>query len=116
MLVYIAGPYTAPTTEGIQENIDAACAAAYRVLLRGHTPLLPHTMTDGFDRWHEAIYGQRRPYESYLEWDFALLRVCDGLLFLGSSRGADLEAALARELGKPVWNDVAEIPFDAPID
>jgi hypothetical protein len=45
MIVYIAGPYSAPTKEGIQANIDAAEAVGKHILRMGYVPLVPHKIT-----------------------------------------------------------------------
>ena len=48
-------------------------------------------------------------YEHYLGWDFAFLEVCEALLFLGSSPGADRERAHAEALGIPIFESVEGI-------
>ncbi|KAA0888728.1 DUF1937 family protein [Oryzomonas rubra] len=48
-IVYVAGPYTAPTREGIQANIDKAEAIGKMLLLQGDTPLIPHRITGHWD-------------------------------------------------------------------
>lgn len=42
MIVYIAGPYTAPTRDGIARNIRRAVALGRYAAHLGHTPLVPH--------------------------------------------------------------------------
>ena len=49
MLIYIVGPYDAPTPEGIQANVDRAVAAGIQLMLKGHTVICPHSMTHGWD-------------------------------------------------------------------
>ena len=48
-LVYIAGPYTAPTREGVQRNIDAAEAVGKKMLKLGAVPVIPHRITGHWD-------------------------------------------------------------------
>lgn len=109
MLIYVAGPFSADTEEGIEVNIGRACAAGKSILERGHVPFIPHT-TVAFDDWHKREYGVPGDYEMYLAWDFGIIRHCDGLLYLAPSPGADRELALARELSLPVFLSVDEIP------
>lgn len=44
-VIYIAGPYTAPTNWQIQENINRAMAAGKLVAEMGAMPLIPHSNT-----------------------------------------------------------------------
>lgn len=108
MLVYVAGPYSAPTEEGRIANTEAAMRAGYEVLRRGHAPIIPH-LSHFFDLWHEQVFGHREEGEFYMQWDFAMLRKCDALLFLGPSPGANREVALANELGIPVLTSVNDL-------
>lgn len=71
-------------------------------------PFVPH-LTHFFDVWHESRWGWRLDPETYMQWDLAILRRCDGLLYLAPSPGADRELALAHELGMPVWTSAGEV-------
>jgi hypothetical protein len=42
MRIYVAGPYTAPTPEAVQKNVDEAMAIGAALLTMGHNPLVPH--------------------------------------------------------------------------
>jgi hypothetical protein len=109
MLIYVAGPYSAPTEEGRITNTEAAMRAGYEILRRGHAPIIPH-LTHFFDLWIEQAFGRREDGEFYMQWDFALLRACDGLIFLGPSPGANRERALATELGIPIYESLNALP------
>jgi hypothetical protein len=50
------------------------------------------------------------PWADYLAWDLEWLAVCDALLYLASSPGADLELRWAQDLGKVIFRSVVEIP------
>lgn len=113
LLIYVAGPYTAPTRAGIQDNMDAACEAGYAVMLRGHIPIIPH-LSDLLEVWHISRFGVSPGYEFFMRWSLGLVRKSDGLLFLGPSPGADRELELALTIGKRVWGDVMEIPLATP--
>lgn len=75
-VVYIAGPFTAPTAWEIEQNVRRAEEWALRVALLGAMPLCPHTNTRFF-------HGQGTP-EFWYEGTLALLKRCDGALFLPS--------------------------------
>lgn len=83
--------------------------AGRHIMRRGHWPIIPH-LTHYYDEWHYGLYDERVAPETYMQWDFVILRRCDALLFVKESPGADRELALARELGLPVWMSVDEIP------
>jgi hypothetical protein len=48
-LIYISGPYRAPTPEGVQANIDRADAAARRLRSLGWGVICPHKNSEGDD-------------------------------------------------------------------
>jgi hypothetical protein len=98
--IYIAGPYTDPDPAS---NTLAAIMEGHALLDLGFAPFVPH-----LTHYMECL--QHRPYEQWLEMDFAWLRVADGVLRLpGASSGADREVALARELGIPVFESRKEL-------
>jgi len=101
--IYIAGPYTAPTAEGIERNVWAAIEAGHRLMDLGFHPFVPHLS-------HYSEARRPRHYEEWMALDFAWIRKCDAMLRLpGASSGADREVALARELGIPVFEAIESI-------
>jgi hypothetical protein len=103
MLVYISAPYTL----GDQlVNVRNACLAGDGILKKGHYPLVPHLT---------ALYHAISPksYDEWLDLDRHIIPHCDALLRLpGKSKGADIEEALAKKLGIPIYHDIEEIPDD----
>jgi hypothetical protein len=49
-------------------------------------------------------------WEDYIHWDMEWLKLCDAILFLGPSRGANLELKSAKEMGKLIFRSLDEIP------
>ena len=45
-----------------------------------------------------------------MTWDAPWLRVCDALLFIAESKGANIELEEARRLGKTIFYSISEIP------
>lgn len=95
--IYLAGPYT-----GNEEENTEKMVAIYRQLIKkGYfpfCPLLSHYASDG------SI--------SYTEWlrqDVHWMLKCDALLFLGSSKGADIERLVAEARGIPVYESIEEL-------
>lgn len=105
MLIYVAGPYSAPIVEERENNVERAMDAGQDIIERGHWPVIPH-----LSHWFDLYTQQALTYAQYIAWGLALLRRCDALLFLGSSPGAERERSLALELGIPIFGRVGEIP------
>jgi hypothetical protein len=109
VLIYVAGPYTAPTEEGQLANTETAMRAGYEILRRGHWPVIPH-LNHFFDVWVDRDYGEKLPPQTYYDWDKELLDRCDALLFLASSFGADRELERAISLGIHIYESLNQIP------
>jgi hypothetical protein len=98
--IYIAGPIT---KGDYISNIRQAVNAAHALRERGWYPFVPHLCA----LW-ELV--SPRPYEDWLEQDFAWLDVCDALLRLpGESPGADREVARARQAGKLLYFNLEDV-------
>lgn len=101
-LVYVAGPYRAPTAWGIECNIVAARQLGARVAALGAYPVIPHSNTAHFDGLG--------PDELWLAGTLELMRRCDAVALLDtwqSSSGARAEHAEAERLGLPRFNESA---------
>ena len=105
--IYIASPYTASTQEQIIANVNAAIDASFKLFAKGHFPYVPH-LTHFIDQRAREI-GMDLKWEDYIRWDMVWARACDALLYLGSSKGADLELQAAKEWGKQIFYTVDEI-------
>jgi hypothetical protein len=107
LVIYIAGPYRAPSAKQISENVRAAEAVGQELLRRGHCVICPHSMTHDWD----VVTGIAD--EVFLEIDLELLRRCDAICMIEGwehSVGAKGELSLARALGLRVFMDVADVP------
>ena len=103
-VVYLAGPYRAPTEYGVQQNIEAASRVAMEVWKLGAMCFCPHKNT--------AFFGGALPDETWLEGDKELIRRSDAVLMMRewmTSTGACCENAWASLLGKPVLYSLAEL-------
>jgi hypothetical protein len=109
--IYIAGPYSADSLADREANVDAAIGAAIELFRLGHFPYVPH-LTHFVDLRAHAL-GANLDWDDYLRWDEAWLEVCDALVYLSPSPGADRELEFARSLGKTVYLSVNQI---APAD
>jgi hypothetical protein len=109
--IYIAGPYTAETEIERVKNVNAAIDASFVLFSQGHYPYIPH-LTHFIDQRARQVKFKME-WRDYIRWDLVWLEVCDALLYLASSRGADLELRAARESGKQIFYSLEEIP---PLD
>lgn len=101
-VVYVAGPYRAPSAWEKEQNIRAAEELGLRVWQAGAVALVPHTM----NRFYEGAADD----EIWLAGARELLRRCDALILVRGwqrSKGTQIERALAIELAYPVFHDVA---------
>lgn len=93
-VVYVAGPFRAPTQWGIAENIRAAERVGLEIALAGAMPLIPHANTAHF----HGIGSDQVWIDGTLE----LLRRCDAAVFIpgwpksSGSRGEWDECRLKR--------------------
>ena len=108
--IYIAGPYTAADSDRMIQNVTRAIDAGLKILERGHCPFIPH-LTHFVDMRAKQV-GLNLSWEDYINWDLQWLNCCDALLYLDSSRGADLELAKAIEEGKRIFYSIDEIPIN----
>jgi hypothetical protein len=97
-VVYIAGPYRAPTPWQVLGHIRAAQAAALAVWKLGAVALCPHSNT--------ALFDGECDDRVWLAGDLELLRRSDAVLMVGQwqqSVGASAEHAAAGLLKLPIF-------------
>lgn len=103
-LIYLAGPYSAPTQDERESNVEAADAAARTVLSHGCLPVFTH-------RAYHRFWGAF-PESSFIQLGLALLRPCAALwVYAGASRsrasaGTCGEIAEADRVGLPWGYDL----------
>ena len=99
-LIYVAGPYRAPTAWQIEQNIRAAEEAALEIWQLGAGAICPHTM----NRFFEGVAPDQVVLPAMIE----LLRRCDALLVLPGyekSEGTCAEIRAASEVPIPMFRD-----------
>ncbi len=106
--IYISGPYSATSQEGIQGNVDIAMTIGLRVFKMGHYPFVPHLVH------YMHIFGMKYQtyidYEGWMDYVCRWLPKCDSILHYESSPGADRELELAKELKLNIYHTIEEIP------
>lgn len=102
-LVYVAGPYRAPTEYQVLLNIRKAEELALRVWRSGAACICPHKNT--------AFFGGAADDSVWLLGDLEMIRRCDALVLVEGwrkSSGAVGEVELAFSLNIPVFEDFQE--------
>lgn len=108
MKIYVSGPYSAEDPREVERNVERAIDAAIEVLRRGHMPVCPH-LSHYLDR-RARERGYVIPWEVWIRMDLQIIQECDALLYLGASRGADIERAFAEGAGKRIFQTLFEVP------
>ena len=81
ILVYVAGPYRAPTPWGVERNIQRAREYGARIAAMGKMPVVPHANT--------AHYEGIQKDSFWLEGTLTLMRRCDAVFVMPGSEGSE---------------------------
>lgn len=107
MKIAVAGPYTAPTQEQRERNLEAMNKAAARLLEMGHIPLVGvNAALPVVQQAHIAD-----SYQAIMDISLALIDNCEAILVLGDSPGVQQEKDLLSGKGLPVYYSMDEIPL-----
>ena len=103
-LAYVAGPFTAPTPEGIEANVDRAAMVASDLWRAGLGCFLPHA--------NSGMFFGLCDEERFMQFDLAMLAHCDCVVVVpherGTSAGTEREIAEAEELCIPIFYSTDE--------
>jgi hypothetical protein len=103
-LIYVAGPYRAPTTWERDRNIQAAREVGATVARLGAYPVIPHSNTSHMDGLCDDQF--------WLDGTLELMRRCDGMLLVvgwNKSSGTRGEMAEAERLHIPTFQSVLDL-------
>ena len=107
MLIAVAGPYSAATTEARQRNFDAMNRAAAEVLKLGHVPVIGVNLALPVVNFLPTEHDR---YDAIMTISLAVVDKCDAILIIGESPGVNRERDLIRAKGLAVYNSISEIP------
>jgi hypothetical protein len=102
-LIYVAGPYSASTPEGIKANINLAEKASVELLKNGWAVLTPHKNTSGYEQYEDYI---KYSHSDWLTMDIVMLDRCDAIFMLKDwekSKGALEEYERATALNLDIY-------------
>ena len=103
-VVYIAGPFRAATSWGIEQNVRAAEAVALEVAKLGAMPMCPHKNTQHF---HGLLTAQ-----FWIDGTLELMRRCDAVMLVGdwrSSSGTMGEMDEAARIKIPIFEKLEQL-------
>ncbi|HKR58569.1 MAG TPA: DUF4406 domain-containing protein [Pyrinomonadaceae bacterium] len=106
MLIAVAGPYSADSSETRQRNLDAMNQAAAEVFRLGHIPVIGVNAALPV----VAFFSEQHRYEAMMTISLALVDKCDAILVIGESPGVNRERDLIRAKGLRVYESINEIP------
>lgn len=106
MIIAIAGPYSAPTEEGRQANLNRLNEAAARVFEMGHIPLIG--VNAALPVVEKANVADK--YKAIMDISMTLVSACDALFLIAESPGANRERDFVLAKGLPVYYRVDELP------
>lgn len=108
MIIGVAGPYSAPTAEQRQQNLDAMNLAAAEVYKKGHIPFIGINVAVPVVN-QMAFENEEKRYEAIMKMSLALINQCDALLVIGESKGVQMEKELILSKGLKVYYGIGEI-------
>jgi len=114
-MILISGPYMTGTNgseEAIARNLEAMEQYALPIFEKGHLAVVGEWLAWPVIR---QAGGDSHESEQFTQYQYPvahrLLEKCDAVLRIpGDSRGADIEMAKARELGKLVFESLDDVP------
>lgn len=103
-VVFVSGPYTAPTREEIKKNIAIAEEIGQRILAAGHIPIIPHKISSFWDEKGPLTDWQHDDWLT--KFCLPLMHRCDAVFMVPGwekSTGASREYLEAGSRGKPIY-------------
>lgn len=104
--VYVAGKYSDSNVIGVLNNIREGIKASVEVLIAGFAPFCPWL------DYQFQFFDKTLTVEDYYRYSLAWLEVSDAILVLpnsGNSKGTQMEIVRAKELGIPIFYDLASL-------
>ncbi len=116
MKIYVTGPYTADTPDGVRANVERAMSVTIMCIRKGHTVFCPHL--SHYLHLHALGAGIEIPYTEWLRQDLALLPHCDALVAtqgedaMLASKGSVIEREAALIHGLILYAGPEDVPTE----
>lgn len=105
MLIAVAGPYSAASSEERERNLEAMNQAE-EVLRLGHVPIIG---VNAALPVVDFLGDDEDRYEAIMKISLAVVDKCDAILIIGESPGVKRERESIHAKGLPVYTSLAEI-------
>ena len=106
-VVYISSPFSAKTNWEVQDNVNNAMRVALALMEFGFVPLYTHG-----NYYLDLIAkseGIEIPYDKWIDNCIELLSRCDAMLYLGYSKGCNIELDYAIKNNIPVYVSIDDL-------
>ena len=118
-LIFLSGPISNGETlthEEVMTNVRNAEEIMFRLIDRGWSVYAPHLH---YRTLHDHLMFNRWSWNRWMKFDQVFLDRSDAMFYMepgkyGESKGAELEAAAAREKGIPVYTRLDDVPGGRP--
>jgi ASC-1-like (ASCH) protein len=107
LLIYVAGPYTATTDKGVEENVLKAVKTGIGISKLGYLAFVPHSALQGWEK-----LGLTENECIALENDY--IRKSDAFYFIAPSKGTNAERKLALDLGLDIFATYKSLKYWKP--
>jgi hypothetical protein len=107
MIIAVAGPYSASTTEKREANLKVLNETAASLVEMGHVPLIG---VNAALPVVEKFAEQKNNYDIIMTISMAVVNACEGLLLIAESPGANKERDLILSKGLPVFYSIEDVP------
>ncbi len=107
MIIAVAGPYSAPIPGARSQNLAVLNNAAAALLAMGHTPVVG---VNAALPVVDCAAPDTDRYRAIMNISMAAISACEAILVIGSSPGADREAAHFQQKRLPVYRALADVP------
>lgn len=111
-MIYIAGPYSSPDPQIVEENVKKAIGIGLAIFKKGHIPFIPHL------NYLADIYAKEQgipmTYDDFMNWDDPFRAMCDSLYYIDMSYGTDIEREKSWDEGKRIYYSLDEIQTFTP--
>ena len=102
MRIVVIGPYSAPTKEETQANVDRATRIGLALMHKGHGVFIPHLY-----HYLATLPECTLTYDDWMWTSMSFIFALDAVFYIGPSPGTDRELEYAETLDKYIFRRIA---------